>query len=368
MADNQGAIDKTDSLDDVIGWVAKDLDNTDTWLVNINSSDYAEVLHAVRLAKSTGKNLLNMRVHDFPLPNFARRLHAVRSGLERNPGFCVLRGLPVVDCDESDARLIAWGIGLHLGVALAQDEQDTLILDVRDAGLGQTVQLRGNHTAQAISFHVDPCDVVALICRRVAKSGGLSNLCSSEAIVRQLSITHPNLLDILSRPIPYAAVGGSHKSYYRIPVFGTCGGWFTSHFYKARVLKVINGVCPPDEADAIVNALECVEQLAAAPQFRFDFCFQPGDLQLVNNHVVYHARTAFTDHPDPDLRRHLFRIWLAVPDSRPLPASFREFWGSAEAGTLRGGIGAPLQGAEPLVRFQREMAKYHKLNGSNNYA
>jgi hypothetical protein len=38
----------------------------------------------------------------------------------------------------------------------------------------------------------------------------------------------------------------------------------------------------------------------------------PGDLQLVSNHTVIHARTAYDDAPDADGRRHLLRLWLSL--------------------------------------------------------
>jgi hypothetical protein len=40
---------------------------------------------------------------------------------------------------------------------------------------------------------------------------------------------------------------------------------------------------------------------------------QPGDMQFLNNHAILHARTAFEDHTEEDLKRHLLRIWVAFP-------------------------------------------------------
>ena len=69
--------------------------------------------------------------------------------------------------------------------------------------------------------------------------------------------------------------------------------------------------------------------------------FRPGDIQLLNNHVVYHGRRAYTDDPGPGQDRLLFRLWLAPPTSRPLPAGFEVLWGRIEAGAVRGGIAQP---------------------------
>ena len=38
--------------------------------------------------------------------------------------------------------------------------------------------------------------------------------------------------------------------------------------------------------------------------------FEPGDIQLISNHVILHARTAYED--DPDAPRHLLRLWLSL--------------------------------------------------------
>ena len=64
----------------------------------------------------------------------------------------------------------------------------------------------------------------------------------------------------------------------------------------------------------------------------------PGDIQLLNNHVVYHGRTAYEDAPGPGQDRLLMRLWLAPPDSRPLPEGFEVLWGSIQGGAVRGGI------------------------------
>jgi hypothetical protein len=72
----------------------------------------------------------------------------------------------------------------------------------------------------------------------------------------------------------------------------------------------------------------------------------PGDMQFVHNHTMLHDRTGFEDWPDPDRRRHLLRLWLAVPGARPLPEVFRQRYGSIEIGD-RGGIVVP--GTVPTV-------------------
>jgi hypothetical protein len=42
--------------------------------------------------------------------------------------------------------------------------------------------------------------------------------------------------------------------------------------------------------------------------------FQVGDIQLINNATILHARTAYEDHVEPERKRHLVRLWLRLRD------------------------------------------------------
>jgi alpha-ketoglutarate-dependent taurine dioxygenase len=35
-----------------------------------------------------------------------------------------------------------------------------------------------------------------------------------------------------------------------------------------------------------------------------------GDMQFLNNRVTLHSRTEYIDHPAPERRRDLIRIWM----------------------------------------------------------
>ena len=54
--------------------------------------------------------------------------------------------------------------------------------------------------------------------------------------------------------------------------------------------------------------------------------------------MIYHARTEFEDDPAQGADRLLLRLWLAVPNSRPLPLGHEVLWRAIEPGAIRGGI------------------------------
>jgi hypothetical protein len=52
--------------------------------------------------------------------------------------------------------------------------------------------------------------------------------------------------------------------------------------------------------------------------------FQPGDIQLLNNHCILHSREAYTDHAEAERKRLLLRLWLNVPNGRKLAPEFAD--------------------------------------------
>jgi hypothetical protein len=62
------------------------------------------------------------------------------------------------------------------------------------------------------------------------------------------------------------------------------------------------------------EALDLIETIANDPAFHVDMDFQPGDVQLLNNAKILHAREAYEDDEALDRRRHLLRLWLSARD------------------------------------------------------
>ncbi len=75
-----------------------------------------------------------------------------------------------------------------------------------------------------------------------------------------------------------------------------------------------------------------------AEEQHFEMVLAAGDIQFVNNHVIYHSRTAFEDDADAGKQRCLWRIWLSAPH-RALPPAHAVLWREVESGKVRGGIG-----------------------------
>ena len=86
------------------------------------------------------------------------------------------------------------------------------------------------------------------------------------------------------------------------------------------------------------EALDVLEQVAERTDLRVTFRQKVGDILFLNNFVTFHRRTEFVDYDEPELKRHLLRIWLSMPNSRPLDPRFAGNYGATEAGAIRGGM------------------------------
>jgi hypothetical protein len=281
-----------------------------------------------------------MRKEDFPLPQFAHDLAAMRAELQFGRGLQMYRGFPVRDYTKQQLRIIYWGLALHLGVPLTQSRHGDVIGDVRQLGTGlHEFAGRAYTSNEELHFHCDPCDVVGLFCLRVAKRGGLTKAVSLVAIHNEMARTAPDLLDELYTPFIYSWRNNQPKGAapdYEHPVFAIVDGRFVSKYSPSYIewgYKMRNLEMPP----AKKAALAMVNRLANDPAFHLERPFEPGDLQFMNNLTMLHARTDFEDNEDPAEKRHLLRLWLAVPDSARLPDSFGAFYGDVRAGAVRGG-------------------------------
>jgi hypothetical protein len=193
-----------------------------------------------------------------------------------------------------------------------------------------------------LRFHTDRCDVVGLLCVRQASEGGVSKLASSPTVYNEVLRRRPDLHALLCKPIPRSRFGeeaGGEHVVYDLPVFGVRDGKLTSHF---SLTYIESAQMRPDARKLTEAEHEAIRMLMqVAEETCFEMRFAPGDIQLLNNHAIYHARTAFKDDSGTGQERMLMRLWLSVPNSRALPEDHAVLWGDVAAGRPHGGIAQP---------------------------
>ncbi len=185
--------------------------------------------------------------------------------------------------------------------------------------------------------------MIALLCVRNASAGGVSKIASTVTIYNEMLRRRPDLLALLFqdywRARPADAEAPNVRRLYPLPVFGLRDGKFTSQYSRTYVELAQQN---PDVPRLTAAQDEALDLLAAiADEVCLHAAFEEGDIQLLNNHVTYHGRTAYDDDAAQRQERLLFRLWLAPADSRPLPQGFEVLWGDIAPGAVRGGIVQP---------------------------
>jgi hypothetical protein len=347
-------------------WHGRAMATSRRWIRALSPEALAEIDAALGAVRRRGLAWHAIRREDFPLPRTEHLLADIRDELENGCGMVLLEGLPAARYAEDELRCLWMGIGRNLGTPVYQNRSGELMRAIRDeaawagADLGAKYgQLDGaggagkpflssyarTLSSGALRFHTDRCDVVGLLCVRQAAKGGTSTLASSPAVHNAMLERRPDLAAALYRPVWRSRFGeeaGGEALAYPLPVFdqrrdrdGTAR--FTSHYsltyIEAAQLRAEVPRLAPDQREAIEMLM------ALATELSFEMRFAPGDMQFLNNHVVYHGRTPFEDDAASGQDRLLLRLWLAMPNSRALPEGHEVLWGTTAAGALRGGIG-----------------------------
>jgi hypothetical protein len=311
-------------VEDRSAWYGRDLANCDDWIEHLSAAEVAT-------------------------PRLQQILDEVLNGR----GFVLIRGLPIESWTKRQAAEAFLKIGAKLGNLRMQNADGHLLGHVRDLGRSSDdPNTRIYQTRERQTHHTDSCDVVGLMCLRTAKSGGLSSLVSSTTIFNEMRRRRPDLLRVLMEPIETdrrGEVPEGGKPYFSIPVFNYHEGLVSAIYQRQYIESARRFEGVPPLTPLQIEALDLLDELANDPKLNLMMELQPGDIQLVHNHTILHDRTAFEDHPEPDRKRHLLRLWLAPVNARPLPEVYAERYGSITPGD-RGGVVVP--GAKPTITFE----------------
>ena len=237
--------------------------------------------------------------------------------------------------------------------ALCPDEQQRLFLALGDA-LGNSMPHYGrlykvtdrggsyteasipvSQTSAATGFHTDSTarermpDTVGLLCIRPAIRGGDTTIVNAVAIHERLRQQHPDLLRALYQEFirdivtPGFARDDAALRLNRFPVFtfGVFSSTLTFRYMRYWIESGHRRAGLP-LAPIRIEALNALDALLNAPEFQLRFRLTSGDMLLLNNHLIAHNRSAYTN--DPASPRMLLRMWLTnrsptVEDDAPAP-------------------------------------------------
>lgn len=323
-------------------WVGPEIQDDSSWIVEFPTQALEEIDAALASVEDKGLSI-PFGKEDFPLRQGAEFLSQIPHILEEGLGFALVRGIDRSRYTAAQCESIYWGIGVHLGTPISQNTRGHLLGHVRDEGRSfDDPTARGYQTSAKMDFHADqlPVDVLGLFCVRAAKEGGESALVSVEAVHNALLAEQPDLLEVLYEPFNLDWRGEEpegDRPWYTSPMFSYTDGKVTSRVTSRQYFQsVIRYGEELALTDLQREALDAVQEIANRPELRLSMLMEEGDMQFLNNHAILHARTAFQDHDGPDLKRHLLRMWIALPEGqrRALSSQLAERYRIVQAGGI----------------------------------
>jgi len=255
--------------------------------------------------------------------DLSRAYQEVRDGT----GVVLIRGLPVDGTLDEFVDAVE-RVGGHFGRRLSQNAQGELVGHVLDA-TREDATPRMYRSNLELRPHSDITAMIALACWHKSRSGGASAVVSGVTVHDEIRRRAPQLLERLYRGYHYHRLGEEGPDEeattpYRVPVFAIRQGQLSCRYQRAGIAAGhrARGVALSAED---IAAFDLFDEIARAPENRIAFELERGDMIVINNYTVLHARTRFIDHPEPGRQRRLVRLWLDAAGFRDVPQEFNLF-------------------------------------------
>lgn len=312
------------------------------YTIALSVADIAEIETALEKFKLTGGGPGDVSRTTFQLPGLATRLEDVARNLHNGFGFNVIRGVDPRRYSALDNVLIYLGItsyiAPHRGV---QDFGGSMIIHIKDLGgiIPDSEMRQSPYARNAQPFHNDVCDILAMYVQETATQGGESYLSSAAQIYNEIAATRPDVIHTLAKndwifdKHRTPAVWNTRALLFNFKGKGPGFCFSRRPITGSPTSPRSPGVPPLTEAQA--EALDMVHFVGIKHQL--SMTLQRGDIQLINNLAIFHARNGFRD--SASRRRHIIRLWLrneelAWETPQGLQRTWFEKYGDSERRTI----------------------------------
>ncbi|KAF2716163.1 Clavaminate synthase-like protein [Polychaeton citri CBS 116435] len=318
-------------------WRAEDYrDHPERWIHIFSDEEVAELSRAADDFIAAGNPLTGISKYNFHLPTLDSFFATVKKEITDGKGFILFKGIPVQEWGLQKSATVYMGIGTRVGYFLSQNGRGHVLGHVKDLGEDPTQphKVRIYRTNAKQFYHTDGGDFVGLLCIAKALEGGESDIISTHHVFNTLQRENPEVIRTMVTPNWYfdrkGEVSEGMEPYYRSAILflendpqGSPRVWARHDPMNLWSLQRFS-----EGPDAVIPPLSEKQQYAlktwdeTCSRLSLHMILDPGDIQLLANSHVYHARTAYKDYPPgsvdeqgrPRVRRHLMRLWLGNPE------------------------------------------------------
>jgi len=322
-------------------WTRAAANDTSAWTVTFTADECKQIIAAAKSLAAENRPTHEIEQHFFEQQSdtLHQTLHRAAEDVLTGRGFVLFRGFPLDSLTQSEAAYGYAAVGRYFGQVVAQNPKGDVIGKVMNYAKDwkADASVRGYQTGMHMDFHSDSCDCVALLCMHPAKSGGLSAIVSSVAIYNHMKTHTPDLLQVLCEPFHYDRRGEEVEGvlpYYVTALFHEHNGEVFNRYCREYIESAQRFSEVPRLSDRQVAAMNEFDRLCHSDEFIVHMDFQRGDIQLLNNHVVLHSRTAFEDHEELEKRRLLWRLYVNNRSQAQRPACFESRFSDPEKWAL----------------------------------
>ncbi|EIZ81024.1 taurine catabolism dioxygenase TauD/TfdA [Novosphingobium sp. Rr 2-17] len=308
-------------------WRGDELMKGDSWIYQLDDAQVAELEALGRTFLEEDPDLRFVKAEDYPLDVCAPAVASWRQDVDFGRGFVLVRGLRSDFYSDALSSAIYYVLGLHMGDPIRQNEMGDLL----DHVYATSEKMMDDPTAKSskvrdqLVYHSDSSDIVALMCLRGAKEGGLSCLVSGAQIYNEILERRPDLAHLLLQPFNWdwrRQDAEAPADTYTSPVVSVQDGVFSMYAGSLYIITAQDYPGVPKLTEDQLEVLRLFDEITYEPGMAIEMDFRPGDIQWLSNYAALHARTLFHDYPEPQRKRHLLRLWLSSKTSRPVVDNF----------------------------------------------
>jgi hypothetical protein len=308
-------------------WRGDRLSANNAWVYQLTAVQLDELETLGKRFLEKDPDLRTVPASDYPLVACADAISQWGRDVDYGRGFVLVRGLRTDLYSDALSAAIYYILGLHMGDPIRQNELGDLIDHVyatSDKTMDDPTAL-SSKVRDKLVYHSDSSDIVALMCLRPAKAGGLSCLVSGAEIYNEILRRRPDLAPLLLEPFHWDWRRQDHKApadTYRSPIISMVDGVFSMYAGSLYILTAQEYPGVPQLSADQIEVLRLFDEITCEPGMAIEMDFRPGDIQWLSNYAALHARTTFFDWPEPQRRRHLLRLWLSRDSGRPVVTGF----------------------------------------------